>query len=166
MAKPKQANGINKLELPLANLPNSHPCNECGQCCTYVAVEIDEPTGFDDYDNIFWYLTHRGVSVYIDWEGDWFIEFETVCENLSEAKTCAIYEDRPKMCSDFSWDECEKTTKEKAYKSRFSNPDGFFHFMETRRPRAYERYLKHRDKMQRKRQAPPPKPKPAPEARV
>ena len=54
------------MELPLADLPGSHPCAGCAACCTYVAVEIDNPSSFDDYDHIYWYLTHRDVSVYID----------------------------------------------------------------------------------------------------
>jgi len=135
-------------------LPTVHPCAECGHCCTYVSVEIDNPSVFKDYDNIYWYLTHRGVSVYICWEGDWFIEFETVCEHLSEARTCGIYEDRPGICSEFSWDECEKTTNEPAWKHRFTKPDELIAFMKEKRPRNYERYMKQREKMMRKRSAP------------
>ena len=129
-------------------------CTECGACCAYVAVEIDNPSSFDDYDHIHWYLTHRGVSVYIDWEGDWFIEFETVCEHLAESRTCGIYEDRPGICSEFSWDECEKTTSEPAWKYRFTKPDELLAFMKQKRPRNYERYMKQREKMMRKRSAP------------
>ena len=151
------------MELPLANLPGAHPCNECGHCCTYVSVEIDNPSTFGDYDNAYWYLTHRGVSVYVDWEGDWFIEFETVCEHLSEARTCGIYEARPKICSDFSWDECEKTTSESAWKYRFTTPDELLAFMQEKRPRNYERYMKERDKLIEKRREANAAEKPAPE---
>lgn len=140
------------IELPLAILPTAHPCNECGLCCTYIAVEIDNPSDFEDYDNIFWYLAHKGVSVYVDFESDWFIEFETVCKNLSAEKTCGIYEQRPHMCSSFSWDECEKTTQEAAWKFRFTTPDELFAYVEKKRPRNFERYVKERDKMRRKRE--------------
>jgi len=109
------------LELPLVALPTSHPCHECGKCCHYIAVEIDRPTAFRDYENIYWYLTHRNVCVYIDWEGDWFIEFATPCDHLTEAKTCGVYEERPKICSEFSWDECEETTQERAWKYRLTS---------------------------------------------
>jgi Fe-S-cluster containining protein len=145
-------NGSNP-ELPMVQLPTAHPCAECGQCCTYVAVEIDNPSGFDDYDHIYWYLTHRGICVYVDWEGDWFVEMETVCEHLSEARTCGIYEDRPKMCSDFSWQECEKTTNERAWKVRFDQPADLLEFMREKRPRNYERYMKAREKLLAKRRA-------------
>ena len=139
------------LELPLIDLPDAHPCHGCGECCDYVAVEIDNPTGFKDYDNIFWYLTHRNVSVYLDWEGDWFIEFATPCEHQGPSKTCGIYEGRPRMCSDFSWDECERTTKEPAYKQRFLTPDEFFEWAKATRPKQFQKYLERRDKMLRKR---------------
>ena len=117
-----------------------------------MSVEVDNPSAFSDYDQIFWYLTHRGVSVYVDWEGDWYVEFETVCEHLTEARTCGIYEERPKLCSDFSWDECEVSTGESAWQYRFSKPDELLEFMKRKRPRNHERYLQAREKLLRKRQ--------------
>ena len=154
------------MELPLAILPSQHPCNECGHCCTYIAVEIDNPSTFEDYDNIFWYLAHKQVSVYIDFEGDWFIEFETVCDNLSDAKTCDIYETRPHMCSSFSWDECEKTTQEPAWKFRFTTPDELFAYVEKKRPRNFERYIRERDRMRAKRQEASESPDPGAEKQL
>lgn len=141
------------MELPLVELPGAHPCHRCGACCRYVAVEIDNPSSFDDYDHIYWYLTHRAVSVYVDWEGDWFIEFETVCEHLTDAITCAIYEERPQMCSDFSWNECEQTTQEPAWKYRFQEPAQLLEWMAQRRPRNYARYVQTREKLLAKRRA-------------
>jgi hypothetical protein len=75
------------LELPLIDLPSAHPCYGCAACCRYVAVEFDPPTVPRDYDQIHWYLTHRDVSVYIDWEGDWYVEFKTLCEHLTARPT-------------------------------------------------------------------------------
>jgi len=140
------------LELPLLNLPSVHPCHNCGECCNYVAVEIDNPQTFKDYENVFWYLTHRHISVYVDWEGDWFIEFETPCEHMTAGKTCGIYETRPHMCSDFSWNECEKTTQERAWKHRFETPETFFEFMRDKRPKQFARYAERRGRMLRKRE--------------
>ena len=141
------------LELPiLKNLPTVHPCHDCGHCCTYLAIEIDAPTGLEDHEHIHWYLTHRGVSVYVDWESDWFVEFQTVCEHLTDKKTCGIYEDRPKICSDFSWDECEKTTGERAWKYRFLTPDDYIEWHREKRPKSYGRFLKARARMKRRRE--------------
>jgi Fe-S-cluster containining protein len=136
--------GSSTLELPLVQLPSAHPCHGCGECCHYVAVEIDKPSAFRDYDHVFWYLAHRGVTVYVDWEGGWFLEFETVCENLTPAKTCGIYEQRPYICSSFSWEECERNSKEQAWKYRFRTPDEFFEWLRETRPRSFERYAKQR----------------------
>ena len=135
------------MELPLLHLPTTHACTDCGDCCTYLAVEIDAPTSFTDLEHVFWYLTHRNVAVYVDWEGDWFIEFLTVCEHLTDDKTCGIYEERPKICSEFSWNECEKTTGERAWKYHFDKPDQFFAWLEEKQPARFEKYMKGRRKL-------------------
>jgi Fe-S-cluster containining protein len=141
------AKGRTELELPLVRLPSEHPCASCGDCCRYLAVEIDPPTNHTDYDHIYWYLTHRGVSVYIDWEGDWYVEFQTVCEHLTEESTCGIYRERPEICSEFEWDSCERATKESAAKVHFHTPKEFFVWMEEKRPRAWAKLQKHREKL-------------------
>jgi Fe-S-cluster containining protein len=137
----------------LLDLPARHPCHACGECCEYVAVEIDKPSAYQDYDHIFWYLTHRSVSVYVDWEGGWFIEFATVCEHLTPGRTCGIYEERPRICSSFSWEECEKNAGERAWKYRFEKPDQFFEWLHDKRPKAFERYTKQRRSVLQKRAA-------------
>ncbi len=149
----RQRLGGTTLELPMVDLPSSHPCHECGRCCAYLSIEIDSPGSFDDFENIHWYLTHKGVSVYIDWEGDWFVEFETVCEHLTEQKTCGIYAERPKICSEFSWDECEITTGESAWKYRFTSIEALVDWLKEKRPAVYERYLRGRAKLFKKRES-------------
>ena len=153
MSRNGSGNGtFTKYELPLLALPGAHPCQDCGACCTYVAAEIDDPTTALDYDQIHWYLTHHGVAVYIDWEGDWFLEFESRCDHLTEQKTCGAYRDRPELCADFSWETCEKTTQEPGHKHRFTVPDEFFAWFERRRPRSFERYLSFRRDVLKKRE--------------
>lgn len=152
MANASNTNGsddapLDVMELPLVDLPKTHACTDCGDCCTYLAVEIDQPTSFTDLEHVFWYLAHRNVAVYIDWEGDWFIEFRTVCEHLTDSKTCGIYEERPKICSEFSWNECERTTGERAWKYHFEQPDAFFKWLEEKQPSRHEKYLKGRRKL-------------------
>ncbi len=149
-----QANGnggVPSLELPLLALPTSHPCNDCGACCRYIAIEIDSPTGYKDYDHIRWYLVHQSVAVYIDWEGDWFVEFATSCEHLSDSATCDIYSERPQICSDFSWETCEKSTGEDGHKVRFETAEEFLAWFEERRPKAFKKYADRRAKLLRAR---------------
>jgi hypothetical protein len=138
---------VKSVELPLLVLPQSHPCAGCGECCRYVATQIDRPTTNTDYDQIFWYLTHKDVSVYIDWEGDFYLEFRTLCEHLTPANTCAIYRERPEICSDFSFEECEKGTGEPAHKARFEKPAEFLAWFEQRRPKAFARFVAYREKL-------------------
>jgi uncharacterized protein len=139
------------LELPLVSLPKAHPCASCGDCCTYVATQIDDPSTFKQYEDVHWYLTHENVGVYIDWEGEWFIEFRTRCRNLTDAKTCGIYQERPLVCSEFSFTDCERSSGESAWKHYFNSQEELVAFLRAKRPRAYERYMKKRGELLRKR---------------
>lgn len=74
-------------------------CEACGaRCCRYVATQIDTPTSKREYDYLRWYLLHHHVNVFIDHEGDWYIEFETPCEQLGTDNRCMGYESRPHIC--------------------------------------------------------------------
>ena len=82
-------------------------CEECdGKCCKYVALEIDVPKTKKDFENIKWYVCHKNVNVFVDDNGDWYIEFLTPCEFLGEDNKCEIYNKRPKICRQYSQDEC------------------------------------------------------------
>jgi Fe-S-cluster containining protein len=122
---------------------SSHPCFSCVQCCTYVATEIDAPTTMRDYDHITWYLYHAGVSVYVDWEGAWYLQMETRCENLTEHGLCGIYDHRPAICKDFDWRDCERQVQpgdRRPEKFWFRTTAEFLSWLERKRPRAYARY--------------------------
>jgi Fe-S-cluster containining protein len=139
------------LELPLVTLPASHPCRDCAQCCRYIATQIDDPTSFREYENLFWYLTHRDVSVYIDHDGDWYLEFRTECRHLSPSGTCGIYAERPQICETYSFEECEVTTREPGYRHRFQSYTELLDWLRAKRPRAYERYMRRRREMLKRR---------------
>jgi uncharacterized protein len=85
-------------------------CKECkGDCCKYIAIEIDEPDTIEDFDEIRWFLAHKNVRVYKDNEGDWLVEFITPCKYLCEdTNSCKIYDKRPAICVDHGVDECSK----------------------------------------------------------
>jgi Fe-S-cluster containining protein len=85
---------------------NNKKCSGCSMCCKYVAIEIDAPESREDFENIKWYVAHKNVNVYVDSDDVWHIEFLTPCEFLGENGSCTIYEKRPKICRDYSPDEC------------------------------------------------------------
>ncbi|MFI5319399.1 MAG: YkgJ family cysteine cluster protein [Myxococcota bacterium] len=132
--------------LPVIQKDSDHPCFECAKCCTYVAIEIENPSTNAEYDQIVWYLYHQGVEIFVDWESAWHVLFRTRCENLTSAGMCGVYDQRPAICKDFDWRECEQ---------RFTPEDGspdkhawvsageFIAWFEKQRPRAFARYREH-----------------------
>lgn len=69
-------------------------------------MEIDIPENLEDLENIKWYVCHKNVSVYIDEEDKWYLEFATPCEFLDENNKCSIYDKRPQICRDYSANDC------------------------------------------------------------
>ena len=81
-------------------------CKKCNaKCCRYVSLEIDKPEDKEDFENIKWFVAHKNVNVYVDDEGDWYIEFLTHCDLLKNNK-CKDYKNRPKICRKYSKEEC------------------------------------------------------------
>ncbi|RJQ16772.1 hypothetical protein C4573_01775 [Candidatus Woesearchaeota archaeon] len=99
-------------------------CDKCDAlCCKAIAVPIETPEK-EDFEDTRWYLFHENVSLHIDFEGQWWVEFHTKCKNLKELKEpgkpkfgCAIYDKRPPMCRDYKLEECPRNLKE--YKHDF-----------------------------------------------
>jgi len=82
-------------------------CEHCtGHCCRHIALPIDEPENKRDFDDIRWYLVHEGVSVFVE-DGEWYVNIETRCRHLQEDFRCGIYETRPKVCREYSADNCD-----------------------------------------------------------
>jgi len=88
-------------------LPEGNPCEGCDHCCRYVSIQIDTPRSRRDFEHIRWYLLHKNISVMIDWEGDWLIQFDTPCEWLVEGR-CSHYRLRPDICREYDPAECER----------------------------------------------------------
>ncbi|MFC1452731.1 YkgJ family cysteine cluster protein [Verrucomicrobiota bacterium] len=117
--------------------PTTAACVECGaKCCRYVALQIDDPTCKRDYDNIRWYLMHKGVFVFVDHEGDWYIEFETDCSRLGSDGLCRRYEERPRICREHGGGArlpCESAAEAEPHKVRFSEAVEFERYLDSRR---------------------------------
>lgn len=83
-------------------------CRRCrGTCCSYMAIEIDEPTTLDDFQNIRWYCAHKETWVFKEEDGEWHVVFNTPCDKLNEDYSCSIYGERPQVCRDHKFGECD-----------------------------------------------------------
>jgi Fe-S-cluster containining protein len=84
-------------------------CTACGLCCSYVAIEVDQPTTAKRATQLLWYIYHGGVSLYVN-EDEWMVQFETTCQYLQPDHRCGIYDTRPHICREFSAQDCEVNT--------------------------------------------------------
>ena len=82
-------------------------CEYCtGKCCRYFALPIDKPEGWKDFEYIRWYMVHGETTIFCE-EDDWYLMVHNTCDHLLEDNRCGIYETRPKICRDYTTDECE-----------------------------------------------------------
>ncbi len=96
------------------------PCTKCNAaCCKSVAIEWLTPVSLTDWEHVRWLVSHKGVHVYKDIEGDWLVEFNSDCEHLDKNNRCKIYNNRMQICRDHPSDSCEKTGEVPEYKIIF-----------------------------------------------
>lgn len=82
-------------------------CDHCiGKCCRYFSLPIDTPTTWDDYDAIRWYLAHGQTLVYVE-KATWYLVVMTKCKYLTRDDRCRLYLNRPKICREYTTDDCE-----------------------------------------------------------
>ena len=99
-------------------------CVECGaKCCRYFCFEIDEPEDVDEFEDVRWYLCHKGVSVHIDEDDKWFIAIMNPCRFLGGDMRCGIYPERPLICRKYDTDNCDQTAGDYGYKAEFKKPE-------------------------------------------
>jgi Fe-S-cluster containining protein len=82
-------------------------CEQCAAlCCRYFALPIDNPRSARQYDDIRWYLCHENVVIFIE-ERQWYIGIMSRCKHLQPDNRCGIYETRPKVCREYTTDNCD-----------------------------------------------------------
>jgi len=114
---------------------NKLTCESCkGTCCRYIAIQIDAPTSKREYDHMRWYLLHRGVHVFVDHDGDWFVEFKTDCSELTDDNVCGAYGKRPRICREHGDIDgiCEFHAEGEPHKHRFSSAREFEAYLDRR----------------------------------
>lgn len=98
-------------------------CEHCtGTCCSAIALPIDEPETREDFDDIRWYIIHDGISVFVE-DGDWYVSIQTRCHHLEADYRCNIYATRPKVCRDYSTDNCEYHAGDYGFDQHFLTGD-------------------------------------------
>ena len=103
MAEPFGTNRIDRNEVPDGHVL----CEYCtAKCCRYFALPIETPATFEDYEFIRWYVLHDQATVFKE-DDDWYLLVHTVCKHLQPDNRCGIYDTRPKICREYTTDNCE-----------------------------------------------------------
>ncbi len=97
-------------------------CDKCtGLCCRYFALPIETPEDKEDYDDIRWYLCHKGTTVFVE-EGDWYVNIKNKCRHLSKKDhRCRIYDKRPKIFRGYRHSDCDYVEGEYDYELHFTS---------------------------------------------
>jgi len=69
-------------------------------------LAIDRPERAADFDYFRWYLLHEQATIFTE-DNDWFLLVHTVCKHLGNDNRCGIYETRPKICREYTTENCE-----------------------------------------------------------
>ena len=113
--------------------PGQCLCDFCsGKCCRYFSLPIDTPHSWDDYDSIRWYLAHGQTLVYVV-EEQWYLLVKTRCQYLTADNRCRIYFNRPKICREYTTDECEYE-EDWSFTKMFETPEQIWEYAEALLP--------------------------------
>jgi Fe-S-cluster containining protein len=109
--------------------PGSCLCDHCSaKCCRYFSLPIHTPESWDDFDEIRWFIAHGRTIIYVH-EGTWYLLVMTRCQYLRPDNRCGIYFTRPKICREYSTDECEYDS-DWQFDRLFETPDQVMEYAE------------------------------------
>jgi Fe-S-cluster containining protein len=107
-------------------------CDQCsGLCCRYFALPLENPETVRDYDNIRWYLLHENVVVFIE-KKQWYIGILSKCKALLPDNRCGIYEDRPRVCREFSTRNCDYHGGDYGFEKLFTSAEQLREYAEAK----------------------------------
>ena len=126
---------------PNENSPeiNKKLCEGCAKCCVHVNHEIDPPRNDEDCDYIIWFLLHENITVWVDDEHVWYIEFKTPCKALQD-ELCSIYERRPQVCREYSQVNCLNTNLDDDI--TFHSPEEFLTYVRKNKIHDYQGFYR------------------------
>ena len=82
-------------------------CQNCTLCCDYATIKLSAPKTKDDIDYIRWLLLHK-ITIFTEFNKDWYAKIWTKCRALSADGHCTIYATRPDVCRGYSHSACER----------------------------------------------------------
>jgi Fe-S-cluster containining protein len=91
-------------------------------CCRYLALPIDTPQDQEDFDDIRWYLLHERVAVFVE-DGDWYLQIATDCRHLQPDFRCNIYDTRPRICREYTTENCDYHSGDYGWELHFACPE-------------------------------------------
>lgn len=98
-------------------------CDQCAAlCCRYFALPLETPTTRRQYDDIRWYLVHENCAVFIE-KKTWYLAVMAKCKHLLADNRCGIYETRPRICKEYSTDNCDYHGGEYDYDKLFTSAE-------------------------------------------
>ena len=87
--------------------PGEILCSHCpAKCCSYIALAIDTPETWKDFDYVRWYVLHERAAVFVE-EDSWYLLVYNPCMYLDDDNLCKIYDIRPQICRDYTTKNCE-----------------------------------------------------------
>ena len=109
--------------------PGECLCDFCtGVCCRYFSLPIHNPTTWNDFDTIRWFLAHAKTVIYVEKE-QWYILVNTTCQYLLPDNRCGIYLNRPQICREYTTDNCEYDSQW-SFEKIFETPEQVWEYAE------------------------------------
>ncbi|MGB2599720.1 MAG: YkgJ family cysteine cluster protein [Candidatus Omnitrophota bacterium] len=107
-------------------------CRKCeSKCCRYFGLQIDPPKTKNDFENIRWFLAHKGVAVFVE-KRKWYLEIGSKCQFLIKNHACKIYDKRPLICREHSPTTCENALGKYYHEHVFKNMAEFDKYLAKR----------------------------------
>jgi Fe-S-cluster containining protein len=130
-------------------------CDQCSAlCCRYFVLEIETPETRRQYDDVRWYLVHQNVFVFIE-KKKWYLGVYSRCKHLQEDNRCGIYDTRPKICREYSTDNCDYHGGEYDWTILFSSAEQLAAYAEEQLAQRAQKRLKERRRKDREKAGKP-----------
>jgi len=116
-------------------------CQRCGgRCCRYFCFQIDAPESFRQFEDVRWFLFHKGTTIHVEDNGDWYISIANRCTALDADGRCRAYDDRPLICRKYDPADCDFSAGNYGYAMTFRTPAELeAHAREVLGPKRYEK---------------------------